>query len=163
MLIKGSVWRFGDNIDTDVLAPGHYMKLPPEELAQHTLEAIDPDFAPNVKPGDILVAGANFGLGSSREQAAISLRMLGLGAVLAKGFARIFYRNALNIGLPVLFFPAADEVSAGEALEIDPVAGLIRRASDGATWQTEGIPDHLMVMIADGGLMPHLKNRLAAG
>ncbi len=163
MSIEGKVWKFGDNIDTDVLAPGHYMKLRPEELATHTLEAIDPDFAGQVQPGDVMVAGAGFGIGSSREQAAISLKMLGVGAVLAKSFARIFYRNALNIGLPVLIFPAADAVQPGQRLKVDPLRGEVRLADGSDVWEVEPIPAHLMTMIEDGGLMPHLKKRLQAG
>src|SRR6185369_10399980 len=117
--VTGRAWTFGDNIDTDVLAPGIYMKLPVEEVAQHCLEAVDPEFAARVQPGDIVVGGENFGMGSSREQAPQALKILGVGAVLAKSFARIFYRNALNLGLPALFFREADEVSAGDRLELD--------------------------------------------
>jgi 3-isopropylmalate/(R)-2-methylmalate dehydratase small subunit len=159
--LSGRAWKFADNIDTDVLAPGVYMKLPVEEAAQHCLEAIDPSFARQVAPGDIVVAGANFGLGSSREQAAQALRVLGVGAVLARGFARIFYRNALNLGLPALFFPNAAEIAAGDRLEVDPAGGVVRNVTSGKTYRVEPIPPHLMQMIHDGGLMPHLKKRLA--
>jgi 3-isopropylmalate/(R)-2-methylmalate dehydratase small subunit len=159
-LIQGRVWKFGDGIDTDVLAPGIYMKLPLEELATHCLEAVEPRFAKDVRPGDVVVGGSGFGIGSSREQAAQALKQLGVGAVLATSFARIFYRNALNLGLPALFFPQAAEIADGTRIEVDPVAGLVR--ADGREWRLEPIPAHLMAMIDDGGLMPHLKKKLAA-
>ncbi|GIL40615.1 3-isopropylmalate dehydratase [Roseiterribacter gracilis] len=158
-MISGRAWKFGDGIDTDVLAPGHYMKLPLEEAATHCLEAIAPNFAKEVRPGDVVVGGASFGIGSSREQAAQALKQLGVGAVLATSFARIFYRNALNLGLPALFFPQANEIRDGDAIEVDPVAGIVR--SNGREFRVEPIPAHLMVMIEDGGLMPHLKKKLA--
>jgi 3-isopropylmalate/(R)-2-methylmalate dehydratase small subunit len=159
--ITGRAWTFGDDIDTDVLAPGVYMKLPVEEAARHCLEAVDPSFAPNVIPGDVVVAGANFGLGSSREQAPEGLKLLGVGAILAKSFARIFYRNALNLGLPALFFPQADGVAAGDRLGVDPLKGEVRNLTTGQTYAVEPIPPHLMQMIDDGGLMLHLAKRLA--
>jgi 3-isopropylmalate/(R)-2-methylmalate dehydratase small subunit len=160
--VTGRAWTFGDNIDTDVLAPGIYMKLPVEEVALHCLEAVDPDFAATVQPGDIVVGGENFGMGSSREQAPQALKVLGVGAVLAKSFARIFYRNALNLGLPALFFREADEVSAGDRLELDLAAGQVRNLTTGRTYAVAPIPPHLLEMILMGGLMPHLKARLAA-
>lgn len=156
----GKAWVFGDNIDTDTLAPGIYMKLPIEELAQHCLEAVDPDFAPNVKPGDLVVGGDNFGLGSSREQAAAALKALGVGAVVAKSFARIFFRNALNLALPVLICPEAGKIEAGDELEVDAVAGTIANKTKDETLACEPIPEHLVAMIADGGLLPHLKKKL---
>lgn len=159
--IGGRAWRFGDNIDTDVLSPGIYMKLPVEELAKHCLEAVDPAFAGGVRSGDIVVAGENFGLGSSREQAPQVLKLLGVGAVLAKSFARIFYRNAFNLGLPALFFPEADEISAGDRLEVDLASGQVKNATTGKTYSVEPIPPHLLDMVLAGGLMPHLKARLA--
>ena len=159
--VTGRAWTFGDNIDTDVLAPGIYMKLPVEEVARHCLEAVDPEFAAKVRPGDIVIGGENFGMGSSREQAPQALKVLGVGAVLAKSFARIFYRNALNLGLPALFFREADEVSAGDRLELDLAAGQVRNQTTGANYAVEPIPPHLLEMILMGGLMPHLKARLA--
>ena len=161
-VIRGRAWTFGDNIDTDVLAPGIYMKLPPEEVAKHCLEAVDPAFAPGVRPGDVVVGGENFGLGSSREQAPQSLKILGVSAVLAKSFARIFYRNALNLGLPALFFREAHEVRAGDQLELDLAAGRVRNATTGKAYPVDPIPPHLLEMILAGGLIPHLKAKLAA-
>jgi len=130
-------------------------------MVQHCLEAVDPAFAPNVKPGDIVVGGKNFGVGSAREQAAMAFQHLGVGAILAESFSRIFYRNAINFGLPLLTFPAAQQIKAGQLLEVNPVAGIIRNATTGETWQVEGIPAHLMDMIDAGGLMPWLKRKYA--
>ncbi len=161
-LVRGRAWVFGDAINTDVMAPGIYFKAPFEELARHCLEAVNPDFARQVQPGDIIVAGRNFGVGSAREQAAMALRHLGVGAVLAASFGRIFYRNALNFGMPALFFPAAGEIRAGDQLEVDVVAGQVRDLTTGGEWTVNGLPPHLMAMVAAGGLMPWLKTRLAA-
>lgn len=160
--IIGRAWVFGDNIDTDLLAPGIYMKLPLDQLASHCLEAIEPRFAKEVQAGDIVVGGANFGLGSSREQAAQALKQLGVGAVLATSFARIFYRNALNLGLPVLFFPQAAEIAAGTRLTVNPIEGAVTDLDRDRRYAVEPIPAHLMQMIEAGGLMPHLKARFAA-
>ncbi len=163
MSIRGRAWVFGDDINTDVMAPGLYFKAPMEEMARHCLEAVEPRFAAEVRPGDIVVAGRNFGVGSAREQAAMALRHLGVGAVLAVSFGRIFYRNALNFGLPALFFPAAGEIRAGDVVEVDPVAGLIANHSLGRHYPVQAIPAHLMAMVMSGGLMSYLKARLQAG
>lgn len=162
-MIRGRAWVFGDDINTDVMAPGLYFKSPMDEMARHCLEAVDPAFAPGVRPGDIVVAGRNFGVGSAREQAAMALAHLGVGAVLAVSFGRIFYRNALNFGLPALFFPAAGEIRAGDDLELDPVGGRLRDHATGREYCFPGIPSHLMAMVSAGGLMPYLKQRLGPG
>lgn len=159
-IIEGRAWVFGDDVNTDVMAPGLYFKAPMAEMARHCLEAIDPAFAGAVRPGDIIVAGRNFGVGSAREQAAMALTHLGVGAVLAVSFGRIFYRNALNFGLPALAFPEASTVIAGDALRVDPVVGRIENARTGAVHTVAGIPAHLMAMVEAGGLMPWLKLRL---
>ena len=153
----GRAFVFGDNIDTDLLAPGHLMKLSADDLAQHCLEAIAPDFANSIQPGDFVVAGKNFGLGSSREQAAVSLRLLGVGAVIAPSFARIFYRNALNLGLPALFCEHADQISQGDLLMVDPVLGKITNKTRSEILSCKPIPDHLMAMVRAGGLIAHLR------
>lgn len=163
MSIRGRAWIFGDDINTDVMAPGLYFKAPMEEMARHCLEAVEPRFAAEVRPGDIVVAGRNFGVGSAREQAAMALRHLGVGAVLAVSFGRIFYRNALNFGLPALFFPAVGEVRAGDVVEVDPVAGRIANHTLGRQYSVQAIPAHLMAMVTSGGLIPYLKARLQAG
>jgi len=160
-VITGNAWVFGDEINTDNMAPGIYFKEPMEVMVQHCLEAVDPEFAANVKPGDIVVGGKNFGVGSAREQAAMAFQHLGVGAILAESFSRIFYRNAINFGLPLLTFSAAQQIEAGQLLEVNPVAGIIRNATTGETWQVEGIPAHLMDMIDAGGLMPWLKRKYA--
>jgi 3-isopropylmalate/(R)-2-methylmalate dehydratase small subunit len=161
-VVRGRAWVFGDAVNTDVMAPGSYFKAPFEELARHCLEAVNPAFAREVRPGDIVVAGRNFGVGSAREQAAMALRHLGVGAVLAVSFGRIFYRNALNFGMPALFFPAAGAIHAGDEVEVDVVAGRIRDLTTGGEWTVNGLPPHLMDMVGAGGLMPWLKARLAA-
>jgi 3-isopropylmalate/(R)-2-methylmalate dehydratase small subunit len=158
----GRAFVFGDGIDTDVLAPGIYMKLPIHQLAAHCLESIDPTFAGRVKPGDIIVAGANFGVGSSREQAAEALKHLGVACVLAKSFGNIFYRNALNFGLPVLVCPESGRISDGDRLSVDPRSGLIVDETGGFEFRAQPLPDFLLDMIADGGLVRHLEKRFAA-
>ena len=161
-VLRGNAWVFGDEINTDTMAPGSYFKEPLEIMAQHCLEAVDPEFAGNVRRGDILVAGKNFGVGSAREQAPMSLVHLGVGAILAESFSRIFYRNAINFGLPLLIFPQAKEVEAGQLLEVNVVEGVIMNSSAGQTYKVEGIPPHLMEMINIGGLMPWLKQKYAS-
>lgn len=156
----GRVWKFGDNIDTDVLAPGLYMKSPLAELAKHCLEAVEPRFAKEVKPGDIVVGGRNFGMGSSREQAVMALRELGVGAVVAPSFAGIFYRNALNLGLLALVCPEAGKIRADSVLAVDAARAELRDIETGKTYACEPLPAHLLQMIADGGLLPHLEKKL---
>jgi len=158
--ISGKAWVFGDDVNTDVMAPGLYFKSPMSKMAKHCMEAIDPDFAPNVRPGDIVVAGSNFGIGSAREQAAMALQHLGVGAVLAQSFGRIFYRNALNFGIPAIIFPSAAEISPGDELEIDPISGGIVNRTTGKVYSVNGLPEHLMSLVEAGGLMPPLKNKL---
>jgi 3-isopropylmalate/(R)-2-methylmalate dehydratase small subunit len=157
----GRAFVFGDNIDTDVLAPGHLMKLAPQDLAMHCLEAADPGFARAVRPGDFVVAGRNFGLGSSREQAALSLKLLGVKAVLAPSFARIFFRNAINLGLPALVFDAAGKIASGDELNLDRERKSLNNLTRGETHQLKPLPPGLMAIIDAGGLMPMLKQRFA--
>ncbi|MBP7367122.1 MAG: 3-isopropylmalate dehydratase small subunit [Pseudoxanthomonas sp.] len=161
MNVRGKAFVFGDRIDTDVLAPGPYMREPLAVLASHCLEAVDPDFAGQVRPGDIVVGGESFGIGSSREQAVQALAELGVGAIVAKSFARIFYRNALNLGLPALV--CADlEAARGDELEVRPAEGRILNHSSGRQFACEPIPPQLMEIVAGGGLMPWLERKLAA-
>lgn len=159
--LTGSAWVFGDNIDTDVLAPGAYMKGSIAELAAHCLEAIDPNFASQVQPGDIMIAGDAFGIGSSREQAAQALVELGVSAIVAKSFARIFYRNALNLGLPVLFCPELGVIKPGDKLQVDLTSGLLHNLNNGEQFQCEPIPEELMGILEAGGLMPFLQQRFS--
>ena len=161
MNVRGKAFVFGDRIDTDVLAPGPDMREPLSVLASHCLEAVDPDFARQVRPGDIVVGGESFGIGSSREQAVQALAELGVGAIVAKSFARIFYRNALNLGLPALV--CADlEAARGDELEVRPAEGRILNHSSGRQFACEPIPPQLMEIVAGGGLMPWLERKLAA-
>ncbi len=156
----GRIFLLGDNVDTDQLAPGQYMRGGIEAIAAHCLEATRPDFAAEVRPGDILVAGRNFGAGSSREQAAEALRFHGLAAVVALSFAGIFYRNAVNLGLPVLVAPSLDGISEGDRATVDPVAGTLR-LDTGPAIELEPMPENLRQIINDGGLVAHLKARFA--
>lgn len=158
----GRAWVFGDNIDTDALAPGLYIKGPVEELAKHCLEAVDPLFAKEVGHGDIVVGGRNFGMGSSREQAAEALKILGVDALVAKSFAGIFYRNALNLGLIAVVCPAIGAVKPGDILTVDAFAGRIENQTRNESYDCEPLPDNLRNMIEDGGLIPHLERKLAA-
>lgn len=160
--LTGRAFVYGDGIDTDVLAPGHAMKLGPDGLARHCLEAIDPDFAASVRPGDLVFAGADFGIGSSREQAAISLKKLGVAAVFAHSFARIFYRNAINIGLPAFVFDHEDAISSADSVTLDLVSGYVTNITTGKTYAFKPMPEHLRTMIEAGGLMESLKARFGA-
>ena len=161
-MIEGRVFRFGDGIDTDVLAPGIYMKRPIAEIASHCLESVDAAFARDVRPGDIVVAGRNFGIGSSREQAAEALRHLGVACVLAESFGAIFYRNALNFGLPVLVCPQAGRIAADDRLAVDPRTGRVRDLTQDFEIAAQPLPEFLLDMVADGGLVPHLDKRFSA-
>jgi 3-isopropylmalate/(R)-2-methylmalate dehydratase small subunit len=155
-------WVFGDNVTTDSLAPGAFMKLGIAAIASHCLESVEPSFASTVKQGDFVVGLRNFGAGSSREQAPEALRHLGVAAVLAQSYGGIFYRNAINLGLPVLVCADTARIRAEDVLDVDPVAGKVRIVNTGVTLDCEPIPPHLMSMLNDGGLVPHLKKRFAA-
>jgi len=161
--ITGRAWLFGDDIDTDVLAPGLYMKGPLEELARHCLEAVDPAFAGTVQPGDIIVAGENFGIGSSREQAALALVRLKVGAVVARSFGGIFLRNAFNAGLPALECADTSLIRAGDDLEIDLRTGALVDRTNKATCRLEPVPPRLLEIVQAGGLIAHLKQTIASG
>ena len=155
------VWRFGPDIDTDALAPGHWMQHGVDVIARHCLETVRPDFAAAVQAGDVIVAGANFGIGSSREQAAAALRHLGVAAVVAPSFAGLFFRNAFNLGLLLLTCAEAESIGEGEQITIDARAGRIVRAS-GQALATDSIPAFLLDMIDAGGLLPQLRQRFLA-
>ncbi|MBL8671705.1 MAG: 3-isopropylmalate dehydratase, partial [Alphaproteobacteria bacterium] len=147
----GTTFVFGDNVDTDALAPGTYMKRPIEEQAQHCLESLDPAFAKAVRPGDVVAAGRAFGIGSSREQAAQALRHLGVQAVVAKSFGGIFYRNALNLGLLVVACAEVDQIRAGDRVSVDGLAGTVTNHSTGAVLACDKVPAHLLAIVGDGG------------
>jgi 3-isopropylmalate/(R)-2-methylmalate dehydratase small subunit len=154
-------WVLGDNIDTDVITPGKYMKFGIEEIAKHCLEPVLPEFSKQVKPGDIVVAGRNFGAGSSREQAPAALKHLGVAALIAESFAGLFYRNSLNLGLPALVCAEAKRIRDGDRLSLDFEKALVVNESTGQAHSFEPIPPHLLEMVRDGGLIPHLEKRLA--
>jgi len=160
--MSGRVFLFGDDIDTDQLAPGAYMKGGLAELARHCLEGVRPEFPIEVRPGDIVAAGRNFGMGSSREQAAEALKHLGVAGVVAKSFAGIFYRNAINLGLPVLVADDLSGVKDGARADLDVEAGALRLEAEQRSVPLQPLPENLRRMLADGGLVQHLKKRFAA-
>ena len=153
---------FGDDVDTDQIAPGQYMAGGIEALARHALESLRPDFAQTVRPGDVVVAGRNFGMGSSREQAAEALKLLGVAGVVARSFAGIFYRNAINLGLPVLIANDLAAIVDGDAVNLDVAGARLRLTDKNIDIALEPLPDNLKAMLSDGGLVPHLKKRFAA-
>lgn len=153
-------WVFGDDISTDAIAPGRYMKSDLAEMAQHCLETVDPGFAKGVRFGDVLVAGRNFGAGSSREQAPAALKHLGIAALMAESFAGLFYRNSLNLGLPALVCPEARQIHNGDELKISYEESAIYDLSTRSKFAFEPIPAHLWEMVLDGGLLAHLEKRL---
>ncbi|MBI2852439.1 MAG: 3-isopropylmalate dehydratase small subunit [Chloroflexi bacterium] len=162
-MLKGTVHKYGANVDTDVIIPARYLSLSdPAELAKHCMEDINPDFVKRVKPGDIIVATTNFGCGSSREHAPLAIKACGVSCVIAKSFARIFFRNAINIGLPLLESDEApDNINAGDTVEVDLAAGTIRNASTGKVFTAKPYPDFMAGIIAAGGLIEYTKKRLA--
>ena len=153
-------WVFGDNVDTDAMAPGRYMKAGISEIAKHCMESLSPSFASSVQKGDVVIGGRNFGMGSSREQAPEALRHLGVAALVAQSFAGLFYRNALNLGLPAVVCLDAKRIRPGDELSIDFEKGRITNKTSGDVLDCEPIPAHLMQMVRDGGLLPHLEKRL---
>lgn len=155
------VWRLPADVDTDQLAPGHAMKHGLDVIARHCLEVVRPEFAAGVRPGDVIVAGPNFGIGSSREQAASVLVHLGVAAVIAPSYSGLYFRNACNVGLLLLTCAEAERIADGAALALDARAGRITLA-DGAALATEPIPDFLLDMVQAGGLVPRLKQRFAS-
>ncbi|MCX8093105.1 MAG: 3-isopropylmalate dehydratase small subunit [Candidatus Goldbacteria bacterium] len=158
-MIKGKVWKFGDNIDTDAIIPARYLNTSdPKELAAHVMEDADKDFPKKVSAGDIIVAGKNFGCGSSREHAPLAIKSAGIACVIAKDFARIFYRNAFNIGLLIFESEeASKEIEQGDELEIIPEKGLIRNLTKNKEYAVRPIPDFMQELINAGGLMNYAK------
>ena len=160
-MVSGKVFKYGDNVDTDVIIPARYLNAPsPEELAKHCMEDIDPAFATTVQPGDIIVGGANFGCGSSREHAPISIRACGVACVIAASFARIFYRNSINIGFPILECPeAAAAVQNGDTISVDFATGVIHDDTTGEEFKAVAFPAFINRIIEHNGLLPYLKAR----
>lgn len=161
MKIEGKVWRYGDNIDTDVIIPARYLNtFDPAELAKHCMVDIDENFAANVKAGDIMVGGKNFGCGSSREHAPVAIKASGIPVVIAASFARIFYRNGINIGLPLLEIgDAVEKISANDVLRIDTSAGTIENLTTGDTFKAQPLPPFVQGIADAGGLINYIKSR----
>ncbi|MCD6136546.1 3-isopropylmalate dehydratase small subunit [Candidatus Bipolaricaulota bacterium] len=158
---EGRVWRYGDDVNTDVIFPGKYTYQPltPEEMAEHALEDLDPDFAGSVKEGDVIVAGANFGCGSSREQAATCLKAAGVAAVIAKSFSRIFFRNAINNGLPVIELrEGIDTIEKGDTVKVNFAKGIV--IHKGNEYHFPALPEEVLAILNDGGLIPHVRKEL---
>jgi 3-isopropylmalate/(R)-2-methylmalate dehydratase small subunit len=158
MIFQGKVWKFGNNIDTDAIIPARYLTTSdPQELAAHCMEDADPKFFTKIKAGDIIAGGENFGCGSSREHAPIAIKAAGISCVVAKSFARIFYRNAFNMGLPIFESRELFEaISEGEEIIVDSVSGTITLASKNKTFRINPIPPFMEQLIVDGGLMKHI-------
>ena len=159
METKGKAFRYGDNVDTDVIIPARYLNTPDaKELALHCMEDIDPEYVKKVQPGDVIVAGWNFGCGSSREHAPLVIKTCGTGCVIAKSFARIFYRNAINIGMPILECEkAAEEIRAGDEVRVDFDTGVIEDLTTKKTYQAQSFPPFIQGIIEKGGLLNYLK------
>jgi len=161
MIIKGRVWIYPDNVDTDVIIPARYLNTSdPKELAKHCMEDIDEDFARSVRKGDIIVAGYNFGSGSSREHAPIAIKASGISCVVAKSFSRIFYRNAFNIGLPILESNVADELERFDEIEVDTGKGKIKVLKNGKEFSSSVIPEFMQKLIESGGLFNYAREIL---
>ena len=161
MKAKGNVFKFGDNVDTDVIIPARYLNAPdPSELAKHCMEDIDVDFVKKVQKGDIIVANKNFGCGSSREHAPISLKAAGVSCVIAETFARIFYRNAINIGLPIIeSAEAAQNIEAGDVVEVDFDNGMIYDRTKGTEYKGQAFPEFMQKIIQAEGLINYINNK----
>jgi 3-isopropylmalate/(R)-2-methylmalate dehydratase small subunit len=158
MILKGKAWRFGDDVSTDLITPGKYYHLRSNmpELAKHVMEDADPSFAQKVSKGDMIVAGANFGMGSSREHAPLAIKVVGVSVVLAKSFARIFFRNSINIGLPLIILDT-DQVEAGDELEVDLENGTVKNVTKGKTIQTGRMSPEIVGILNEGGLVPYVR------
>ena len=161
-IITGKVWKFGDNIDTDLIIAARYLNSSdPHKLAEHVMEDADPNFVKKLNPGDIIVAGENFGCGSSREHAPIALKAAGVAAVVAKSFARIFYRNSFNMGLPIFELKESDEISEGELIKIDMDSGKIENIDKKVEYSFSPIPPFMQELLSSGGLMNYAKEKMA--
>lgn len=161
-ILKGKAWKYNDNVDTDVIIPARYLNTSdPDELAKHCMEDIDKTFAEEVQKGDIMVAGQNFGCGSSREHAPIAIKASGISVIIAKTFARIFFRNSINIGLPILEHPVfADECSKGDEIEVNINDGIIKNLTTGKEYKCSKFPKEIQNLINEGGLINYTAKKL---
>jgi 3-isopropylmalate/(R)-2-methylmalate dehydratase small subunit len=160
--INGKVWKYGDDVNTDLIVPGKYLELvDPQEMALHAMEGIDPEFPQKITRGDVVVGGVNFGCGSSREHAPLALKYAGVGAVIAESFARIFYRNAINVGLPALECPGIIKaVDQGDQLEVDITGGKVRNISKKVELNFLPLPGFMVEVLGEGGLVTYIKNHM---
>ena len=162
-MIKGKVWKFGNNVDTDVIYPGSFLTITTDtaEMAKHCFERVHPDFVKKAKSGDIIIAGKFFGCGSSREQAVTCLKAFGIQAIIAESFARIYYRNAINLGMPILIAKGVfSKINEGDVVEINLEKGIIKNETTGEQIEAQKLPEFIMKILKDGGLIPHLKKKL---
>ena len=163
MILKGKSWKYGDDINTDLIIPARYLTTSdPAELAKHCMEDEDAEFPKKVKKGDFIIGGKNFGCGSSREHAPISIKAAGVSAVIAKSFARIFYRNAFNMGLLILECREADQIKTNDELEVDTDKGVIRNITQGKSYSVVPVPSFMVELLAAGGLLNYMKKRVAS-
>ncbi|MDO8672372.1 MAG: 3-isopropylmalate dehydratase small subunit [Dehalococcoidia bacterium] len=162
MKLSGKVHKYGANVDTDVIIPARYLNMSdPADLAKHCMEDIDEDFVKNVRPGDVIVATANFGCGSSREHAPLAIKASGISGIIATSFARIFYRNAINIGLPIVECEeAAEDIKAGDQVEAELATGIVINRTTGRTYQAKPYPEFMLELIESGGLVDYTKKKL---
>ena len=158
--IHGKVHKFGDNINTDLISPAPFIGMADEIMIAHAMDGADPDFSKKVKPGDIMVAGKNFGSGSSRETAPFVIKGSGISVIIAEFYARIFYRNAINIGLPVLTCDQVSKINEGDELKVDPIGGVILNVTRGEEYTCSALPENIMELVKDGGLIPHYRKHL---
>ncbi|WP_414469904.1 3-isopropylmalate dehydratase small subunit [Methanobacterium sp. ACI-7] len=160
--MKGKAWKFGDDIDTDLIVPGRYLVLRDEkDLAEHVMEGADPEFAKKVKPSDVMIGGRNFGCGSSREHAPIAIKGAGISAVVAESFARIFYRNSINVGLPLIEIKGISKhISEGDEIEIDMEKGILKNMTTNEEFKIKGLPPFMVEILNEGGLIPYLKDHI---
>ncbi|MDR3562308.1 MAG: 3-isopropylmalate dehydratase small subunit [Negativicutes bacterium] len=163
MILEGKVWRYGDNVDTDVIIPARYLNtIDPKELASHCMEDIDSTFVGQVKSGDIMVAGRNFGCGSSREHAPVAIKASGVTCIIADSFARIFYRNAINIGLPLIELgPEVEKIKKDDILKVDLGKGIIENVTSGASFTVQPLPGFIQEIASAGGLINYVKGEKA--
>lgn len=161
MKLEGKIWKFGDDLDTDAIIPARYLNTwDPQELSAHCMEDIDPAFRGKISPGDIIVAGKNFGCGSSREHAPVAIKASGISCVIAGSFARIFYRNAINTGLPIIECPeGAEKIKEGDSVSVDTGAGVVKNLTTGHQYPTVPFPEFMGELIAAGGLMEYVKKK----
>jgi len=160
--MKGKAWKFGNDIDTDLILPGRYLVLRDcKDLAKHVMEGTDPEFSKKVNEGDIMVGGRNFGCGSSREHAPIAIKGAGISAVVAESFARIFYRNSINVGLPLIEIKdISKNVSQGDELEINMEKGILKNLTTSKEFKIKGLPEFMVEILNEGGLIPYLKDHI---